>query len=68
MPVTTAAGADDAEAELRKHHGGARLLLAEDNAINREVALELLHGAGLAVDVAVDGRKRSTRRAPPPTS
>jgi PAS domain S-box-containing protein len=56
MPVTTAGGVGDAEAELRKHHGGARLLLAEDNAINREVALELLHGAGLAVDVAIDGQ------------
>jgi two-component system sensor histidine kinase/response regulator len=30
----------------------ARLLLAEDNAINREVALELLHGVGLDVDTA----------------
>ena len=43
-------------AELRRLHGGARLLLAEDNEVNREVAVELLHGAGLAVDVAVDGR------------
>jgi len=42
-------------AELRRLHGGARLLLAEDNEVNREVAVELLHGAGLAVDVAVDG-------------
>ncbi len=42
--------------ELRRLHGGARLLLAEDNEVNREVAVELLHGAGLAVDVAVDGR------------
>jgi PAS domain S-box-containing protein len=33
----------------------ARLLLAEDNAINREVALELLHGAGLEVDTAENG-------------
>ncbi|MDP2795259.1 MAG: response regulator, partial [Sulfurisoma sp.] len=30
---------------------------AEDNLINREVALELLHGVGLAVDTAVDGRE-----------
>ncbi|MDX9995790.1 MAG: response regulator [Rhodocyclaceae bacterium] len=44
------------EAELRRRHAGARLLLAEDNVINREVALELLQGAGLVVDVAVDGR------------
>jgi two-component system sensor histidine kinase/response regulator len=33
------------------------LLLAEDNAINREVALELLHGVGLAVDTAEDGQE-----------
>jgi CheY-like chemotaxis protein len=32
-----------------------RLLLAEDNPINREVALELLHAVGLAVDAAEDG-------------
>ena len=44
-----------ARAELRRLHGGARLLLAEDNEVNREVALELLRGAGLAVDAAVDG-------------
>jgi two-component system sensor histidine kinase/response regulator len=42
---------------LRLQHEGARLLLAEDNEINREVALELLHGAGLTVDTAVDGRQ-----------
>jgi len=47
--------ASDAEQQLRARCGGARLLLAEDNAINREVALELLHGVGLAVDTAGDG-------------
>ena len=31
--------------------------LAEDNPINREVALELLHGVGLAVDTAEDGER-----------
>jgi len=46
----------DAESLLRQQHSGvAHLLLAEDNAINREVALELLHGVGLAVDTAADG-------------
>ncbi|MBS1228427.1 MAG: hypothetical protein H6R17_1704 [Proteobacteria bacterium] len=55
MPQATPDGTPDAEAELRRQHGGALVLLAEDNAINREVALELLHGAGLAVDVASDG-------------
>ncbi|MBS1227608.1 MAG: multi-sensor hybrid histidine kinase [Proteobacteria bacterium] len=57
MPVAPAARLEDAEAELRRRHGGAQILLAEDNAINREVALELLHGAGLAVDTAVDGQQ-----------
>jgi two-component system sensor histidine kinase/response regulator len=58
MPVAMRnSPAADAETELRRHHAGARLLLAEDNAINREVALDLLHGAELAVDVAVDGRE-----------
>ncbi|MBS1159568.1 MAG: multi-sensor hybrid histidine kinase [Proteobacteria bacterium] len=45
----------DAEQQLRGRPQRARLLLAEDNAVNREVALELLRGVGLAVDVAEDG-------------
>lgn len=51
----TARTAQDTEQQLRAHYGGMRLLLAEDNAVNREVATELLHGVGLAVDVAEDG-------------
>jgi two-component system sensor histidine kinase/response regulator len=47
----------DAETQLRRRRGNARLLLAEDNAINREVALELLNGVGLAVDAAEDGQE-----------
>ncbi|MBA3034257.1 MAG: PAS domain S-box protein [Gammaproteobacteria bacterium] len=46
----------NAETLLRQYYAGTRLLLAEDNPINREVALELLHGVGLAVDAAEDGR------------
>jgi two-component system sensor histidine kinase/response regulator len=34
---------------------GARVLLAEDNPINQEVALDLLHHMGLSVSVAADG-------------
>jgi two-component system, sensor histidine kinase and response regulator len=41
--------------ELKLSRSGARLLLAEDNAINVEIVLELLHAAGLEVDVAPDG-------------
>ena len=55
MPVSAGTSSANAEAILRKQHVGTKLLLAEDNEINREVALELLHGAGLVVDVAVDG-------------
>jgi PAS domain S-box-containing protein len=47
----------DAEAELRRRHGGVRLLLAEDNPVNREVAIELLQAADLVVDTAADGRE-----------
>ncbi|WP_179506330.1 MULTISPECIES: hybrid sensor histidine kinase/response regulator [unclassified Sphingomonas] len=35
---------------------GARVLLVEDNAINREIAMELLDDAGLDVDCAENGR------------
>ncbi|HEX5804633.1 MAG TPA: PAS domain-containing protein [Azospira sp.] len=47
----------EAESELRRRYGGARLLLAEDNEINREVALEVLRAAGLSADVAENGRR-----------
>jgi PAS domain S-box-containing protein len=60
MPVAEIRS-EDAETELRRHHAGARLLLAEDNEVNREVALDLLQGAGLAVDVAVDGREAADK-------
>ena len=47
----------DARAKLRLSHADAKLLLAEDNAVNRKVALHLLQRAGLTVDVAVNGRE-----------
>ena len=43
--------AQPAAAELR----GKNLLLVEDNALNRELALEILKEAGFAVDTAEDG-------------
>ena len=57
MPPVSEIRIESAEAELRRHHGGARLLLVEDNIINREVALELLYGAGMDPDIAVDGQE-----------
>ncbi len=55
--VDTSVSQESAEVELRSKHAGARLLLAEDNPINREVALELLGGLGLIIDTAQDGRE-----------
>jgi len=53
----------DPESELRLRHAGTCLLLAEDNPINREVAVELLHAVGLAVDTAENGRQALERAA-----
>jgi len=36
---------------------GARILLAEDNEINQQVAQEILEGAGFVLDIAEDGEK-----------
>jgi len=49
------AGAEAAEQRLRRDFSGRRVLLCEDNAINREVALELLNYAGIVVDIAEHG-------------
>ena len=43
------------EGKIRYSHAGARILLAEDEPINQEVARELLESAGLVVDIANDG-------------
>jgi two-component system, sensor histidine kinase and response regulator len=40
---------------LCSRHGGARILLAEDEPISQQVALDLLELAGLVVDLAADG-------------
>ena len=55
-PKAVAAITGSAEKELRDKHAGARLLLVEDNAVNVEVARELLAGVGLDVDAAENGR------------
>jgi len=44
----------EAESRLRRR-GGGRILLAEDNVVNQDVAMELLAGVGLEVDLAPDG-------------
>ncbi|MGE0388182.1 MAG: PAS domain S-box protein [Gammaproteobacteria bacterium] len=49
-------GAGVSEVQLRRRHAGARILVAEDNAVNLEVATELLWEAGLSVETAGTGR------------
>lgn len=50
----TAADAD-AERLLKERYAGRRILVAEDEPVNRQVALSLLEDVGLIVDVAEDG-------------
>jgi len=56
-PPTRSARAEEALLADRAVVSGARVLLVEDNAINRELALELLSAAGVVVSVAGDGRE-----------
>ena len=57
LPAAATESPMKAEDLLRRHHRGARVLLAEDNEVNREVALAMLNGVGLSVDVATDGQE-----------
>ena len=45
------------ESELRNNFSGIRVLLAEDDAINQEVALGMLREVGLVVDLAENGAR-----------
>lgn len=48
---------NDCEAEIRETRSSARILLAEDNPLNQEVALDMLAHAGLIADLAEDGQQ-----------
>jgi hypothetical protein len=52
--------ANAAEAILLRDHRGREILLAEDDPVNREIALALLEDVGLVVDVAQDGNEAVT--------
>jgi PAS domain S-box-containing protein len=54
---TTKNGAETAEQAIRRDHAGKRVLLAEDEPINREIAQMLLEDVGLRIDLAEDGRQ-----------
>ncbi|PKO87052.1 MAG: hypothetical protein CVU16_16285 [Betaproteobacteria bacterium HGW-Betaproteobacteria-10] len=55
IPETPSAAAD-AETEIRNTRSSARILLVEDDPVNREVALDQLAGVGLVADIAENGQ------------
>ena len=54
VPAQTAT--DDTEDKLRRLHTGATLLVVDDNAVNADVARDLLNEVGLVVEIAGNGR------------
>jgi len=56
QPAVASAPVRDAAVQLSRDHAGARVLLAEDHPINREVAIELLERVGLVIESAENGR------------
>ena len=61
-PATGETGAASAAAAERGVRlDGLRVLLVEDNEINQQVAVELMEGVGVAVDVASNGREAVER-------
>jgi PAS domain S-box-containing protein len=65
-PALIAAGCEDrAENRLDSGLEGALVLLVEDNDMNQEIAMELLHGAGMEVTVANNGREAIERLEEP---
>ncbi|MBK6998472.1 MAG: PAS domain S-box protein [Rhodoferax sp.] len=54
-PATPKETAVDAEAEIKRRYPGQRILIADDEPVNREFAKMLLEDAGLIIDTAADG-------------
>jgi signal transduction histidine kinase/ActR/RegA family two-component response regulator len=55
VPVTAVQIVVDAEMELQRRFSGRRILVVDDEPVNREVAVFQLEAAGLVVDQAADG-------------
>ncbi len=53
LPAVARSG--DAEAQLRRYFAGCRILLVEDEPVNREVTTGVLRNIGMQVDSAEDG-------------
>jgi light-regulated signal transduction histidine kinase (bacteriophytochrome)/CheY-like chemotaxis protein len=54
-PVAPPAQATDVQTQLHQRHGQARILVVEDNELNRELVLTSLSAVGLSADTANDG-------------
>ncbi len=61
-PVTTevASMGVDAETRLQQHYSGIRILIVDDEPVNREVAQLQLEAVGLVADMAEDGAEAVT--------
>lgn len=57
VPPAPTFDTDEVEQQIRRRFPAARILLAEDEPINREVSLCLLDAVGLQVDIALDGQE-----------
>ena len=57
----TRVSAEEAERTIRQKLGSKRILLVEDEPINREIAQALLEDVGFIVDLAEDGGKAIER-------
>lgn len=61
---TTRAGNDTADQIILRDHAGKRILLVEDEPINREIAQMLLEDVGLTVDIAENGQQAVDKARP----
>lgn len=52
----TANGKDGVAADEKPRYDGKKILLVEDNELNREIATEIFKGQGFEIDSAVNGR------------
>jgi PAS domain S-box-containing protein len=55
--ISSDLAAQNSEASLKTNYSGTRILLAEDDPINAEIALSLLENTGLQIDLAQDGEQ-----------
>nr|MBL8411607.1 PhnD/SsuA/transferrin family substrate-binding protein [Dechloromonas sp.] len=63
MPATVSNRVAITAEDIRREHAGQRVLLVEDEPVNREIAQELLDEAGLVIDLASNGREAVAKAA-----